>query len=174
MDPHKWEFTLCDRMRSIAHNTRQTARHEIRWHENGSSERAGCAMQRSSEGHSADQTAMAQSKCQRALPQQEWIAAISQRFMTAALSTPTSQSLDCTYAGWRWLCSASTSSGTRTRAATAHSDSRWRIDARSDSCDSQNSSERDTDSSDQQHWSVCAVEYSVGYSAIGCGTGTAE
>ena len=76
-------------------------------------------------------------QCQRALPQQEWIAAISQRFMTAALSTPTSQSVDCTYAGWRWLCSASTSSGTRTRAATAHSDSRWRIDARSDSCESQ-------------------------------------
>ena len=72
-------------MRNIAHNTRQTAQHEIRWH-SGSSERTGCNMQPSSEGHSADQAATAQSKCQRALPQQEWIAAISQRLMTAALS----------------------------------------------------------------------------------------
>jgi hypothetical protein len=47
-------------MRSIAHNTRQTAQHEIRWH-SGSSERTGCNMQPSSEEHSADQTAMAQS-----------------------------------------------------------------------------------------------------------------
>ena len=57
-------------------------------------------MQRSSDEHSADQTAMAQSKCQRALPQQEWIAAISQRVtIDDSSAEPSSQSTVRTRAG---------------------------------------------------------------------------